>query len=262
MLMIGGAAGAGAASPPTALPTLTLTMTGTAISVSGALASGAVDVVSKTSSRDASPVLVRLNPGATLQQALGALGAHHGDPNYVSPYGSLVFSADAPQGTTDAQTTLAPGNYVALDTVAGSPAKWPRQAFAVTAAGQPASLPSPAATVNAIDFGFSGAGTLRDGQLVRFENTGFVVHMIDALEVKSAKDAKQVTTLLLAGRDAKARRLASGSLSFMGPISTGGVQQAVVTAPPGIYVLACFMATQDGREHTRLGMERTIKVVK
>jgi hypothetical protein len=35
-----------------------------------------------------------------------------------------------------------------------------------------------------------------------------------------------------------------------------------VTARPGIYVLVCFMDTQDHREHTRLGMERTIQIVK
>jgi hypothetical protein len=40
------------------------------------------------------------------------------------------------------------------------------------------------------------------------------------------------------------------------------MQQQVLTAPPGIYVLACFMNTQDGREHTQLGMERTIRIVK
>jgi hypothetical protein len=48
----------------------------------------------------------------------------------------------------------------------------------------------------------------------------------------------------------------------MGPASTGAVQQEIVTAKPGIYVLACFMDTQDGREHTRLGMEKIIRVVK
>jgi hypothetical protein len=40
------------------------------------------------------------------------------------------------------------------------------------------------------------------------------------------------------------------------------MQQEVITAKPGVYVIACFMDTQDGREHTQLGMERMIKVVK
>ena len=40
------------------------------------------------------------------------------------------------------------------------------------------------------------------------------------------------------------------------------MQQAVLNAKPGYYVEACFMDTQDGREHTQLGMERLIRVVK
>jgi hypothetical protein len=40
------------------------------------------------------------------------------------------------------------------------------------------------------------------------------------------------------------------------------MHQQVLNAKPGTYVLACFMSTRDGREHTRLGMVRTIHVVK
>ena len=47
-----------------------------------------------------------------------------------------------------------------------------------------------------------------------------------------------------------------------GPLSTGAFQQETITAKPGWYVQVCFMPTQDGRPHTRLGMERIIKIVK
>ncbi len=40
------------------------------------------------------------------------------------------------------------------------------------------------------------------------------------------------------------------------------MQQQVLHAKPGYYVEACFMDTIDGREHTRLGMERLVKVVR
>ncbi len=40
------------------------------------------------------------------------------------------------------------------------------------------------------------------------------------------------------------------------------VQEETITAKPGIYVQVCFMQTQDGRDHTRLGMERIIKITK
>jgi hypothetical protein len=97
---------------------------------------------------------------------------------------------------------------------------------------------------------------------VRFENAGFLVHMVDALQVRNVASARALTGMLLAGQDRKAQKLVTGFGSFMGPMSPGGVQQFVLHAKPGVYVLACFMDTQDGREHTELGMERTIRVVR
>jgi hypothetical protein len=40
------------------------------------------------------------------------------------------------------------------------------------------------------------------------------------------------------------------------------MQQEVITEPPGVYVIACAMNAEDGREHFQLGMFRTIKIVK
>ena len=36
----------------------------------------------------------------------------------------------------------------------------------------------------------------------------------------------------------------------------------LINERPGIYVLACILRTQDGREQTQLGMERTIRIVR
>ncbi|MBV8430146.1 MAG: hypothetical protein JO244_03225 [Solirubrobacterales bacterium] len=68
--------------------------------------------------------------------------------------------------------------------------------------------------------------------------------------------------LLRAGKDHQAMRFATGMAEFAGPLSTGGLQQFNLNALPGWYVLACFMNAQDGREHTQLGMERIIRIVK
>ena len=38
--------------------------------------------------------------------------------------------------------------------------------------------------------------------------------------------------------------------------------QLAIGQKPGFWVIACFMNTQDGREHTQLGMERVIEIVK
>jgi hypothetical protein len=137
-----------------------------------------------------------------------------------------------------------------------------RTSFTVKAAASPAVLPTPKATIRTIEFGFSGPSTLHVGELVRFENEGFLVHMDIALQVKNLKAAKQLVKLLLAGKEKQAEKLAIGGEAFTGPLSSGAYQQETITAKPGVYVQACFMSAQDGREHTRLGQERIIKIVK
>ena len=69
-----------------------------------------------------------------------------------------------------------------------------------------------------------------------------------------------MTALLQAGKDNQAQKLATAFVPFAGPISPGGLEQSKLQAKPGLYVLVCFMDTQDGREHTQLGMERTIRI--
>jgi hypothetical protein len=255
-------AGATAAGGASALPTLNLALTGTkGISVSGAEVSGAVNVVSTFSGRgQGQAALVRLNPNVPPAQALAqgfaAVQRTHGDLNALTPLGdSVTFDAAAP---SSAQTVLTPGNWVALNiTGQGAPAF---KQFTVSKSGSPAALPAPGATVRAIEFGFRGATTLHRGQLVRFENDGYLVHMIEGIRVKNLNAAKLETTALRSGKQKLARALALGIADFAGPLSPGGTQQEAITAKSGVYVLACFMDTQDGREHIVLGMERTIRV--
>ena len=135
--------------------------------------------------------------------------------------------------------------------------------FAVAAASSPVSLPAPQATIRSIEFGFRGPTTLRDGELERFENEGFLVHMNFAFPVKNVKAAKQAVKLLLAGKEKPLHKLVTGApVGFAGPLSSGSYQQETIHAKPGVYVEVCFMETQDGRDHTRLGMERIIKIAK
>ncbi len=255
---------ASAAGTSSSLPTLTLALNGKSVTVGGSTVSGAVNVVTTVTGVPAGePTLFRLNPGlgfSVITQAMAALKAHNGDPNYLDPYGSLVFNAQANKGTSSAQTVLAPGNYFALDTSGSGNA--PHAEFTVTQSANPATLPTPGATISTIEFGFRGPTTLHDGELVRFQNLGFLVHMDVYARAKSLAVAKRAVAYLLAGKDGKAGKLLPGGGTFAGPASSGAVQQEVITAKPGVYVQACFMNTQDGREHTQLGMERIIRVVK
>jgi hypothetical protein len=234
------------------LPTLALTMNGTSITATSSVPAGAINVTSTVSGEPvASPTLVRLEPGVTFEQAFGAAARGHGDPDALDGLATIV------------QTTLTPGDYVALDTTANNPSKWPHVSFTVADNASPATLAKPQATVATQEFRFTGPSKLHDGELVRFENQGYLYHMIIAIPVKSKKNAKLLTTYLEAGKDNKAEKLASGQpQSWMGTVGHGAMHQQVLNAKPGTYVLACFMGTQDGREHTRLGMVRTIHVVK
>jgi hypothetical protein len=165
--------------------------------------------------------------------------------------------------TSEAQTYLQPGQYVAV--VPGEEGKGSRAhaLFTVTAAASPVALPAPEATIRSIEFGFRGPSTLHDGELVRFENEGFLVHMDVAAPVKNMKAARQAVKDLLAGKEKAFGKLISGPpAGFAGPVSHEAFQQETITAKPGIYVEVCFMGTQDGRSHSQLGMERIIHIVK
>jgi hypothetical protein len=255
---------AAGSSVTSTLPTLTLALNGHSVTVAGPLQSGAVNVVSTVSVKHSEPTLIRLNPGmpfAAFAQAGAAIAAHQGDLNYLDPYGAIVFDISANKGTTSTQTALQPGNYIAVDLSSSSPNP-PHAAFTISQAPHPAALPKADATISAIEFGFRGPRTLHDGELVRFENDGFLVHQIQGIGVKNAKSAKHLTALLLAGNDNEAQKVGITAPEFAGPLSPGGAQQELINERPGVYLLVCIMRTQDGREQTQLGMERTIHIIR
>ena len=91
------------ASAAASLPTITVAVTGkTGIAVSGSEVSGAVNVRSTFAGKGQGGYgLVRLDQGVSFAEALGAVQSHHGDPNALTPFGSLVVAADAPGDGAD-----------------------------------------------------------------------------------------------------------------------------------------------------------------
>jgi hypothetical protein len=263
LLVAIGLLSAGSAQAAT-LPTLTLTITKSSITVGGTTQSGAVNVISTANGvKEATAILFLMKPGVTVAEVEGALKSGAGkDPNKASKYGAIVFDAEATSGKgSEAQTSLQPGQYVALaGTGEGGPKL--KAPFTVTAAASPATLPTPQATIRSIEFGFRGPSTLHDGELVRFENEGFLVHMDVVLPVKNLKAAKQAVKDFLKGNEKAVQKLVTGEPFGTGPLSHEAFQQQTITAKPGWYVQACFMETQNGVAHTRLGMERIIKITK
>jgi hypothetical protein len=264
LLAVGGTIAVGSAAATSTLPTLSLTVTKSSITVGGATQSGGVNVVSTaTGVKEASVILFLLKPGATFDEVEAAIQKAHGDINVTSKYGSLVFDAEVSPGqSSEVQTYLQPGQYVALLPGEGKGSK-AHAIFTVTAAASPVALPTPQATISSIEFGFRGPSTLHDGELVRFENEGFLVHMDIAAPVKNMKAAKQAVKDLFTGKEKAVGKLIIGPpAGFAGPLSHEAFQQETITAKPGIYVEVCFMDTQDRRQHTLLGMERIIRIVK
>ncbi len=252
----------------TTLPTMSIAVTPTSATITGTPSTaGAINVVvSDKGLKEGTAILFRLNPGKTVaevEQFLKEKKAEK-DPNTTVELGSIVFDAEAESGVTnEAQTDLKPATYVVLvGGDHGEPAL--RETFTVAAGGAAAlALPAPQATERTIEFGFKGPKTLHDGELVNFENEGFVVHMDIAFPVKNMKTANKAVKLLKAGNERAVGKLIAGPpVGFYGPLSHGGAMQETITAKPGIYVQVCFMETQDGRSHASLGMERIIKITK
>jgi hypothetical protein len=246
----------------TALPTLNIAVSGIkGISVSGSKVSGAVSIVSTFSGaapRGSMPgfALVHLNPGVTLAQAAASVPSHGGDLNALTPYGTLFVDADAPDTV---QAVLTPGRWVALNTTSnGQPGAVP---FTVVKSSSPAPLPAASATEAAMEFGFRGPTTLHSNTLVRAENHGYLVHMIVLVGARNLAEARTLKALLLAGKDRQAQKLSTSGFNLLGPVSPGGSQQQLLNTKPGYYVEACFMDTQDHREHTELHMLRIVQIV-
>jgi len=242
------------------LPTLTLAVTPHTITVGGQMVSGAVRIATTVSGeKEDNPGLVLLKPGVTPQQfaaVVSKLGKNT-PVDAIDPYGTIVYgSADAPAGkTTVGYADLPAGTYIALNNGNG------HAVFTVTQSAAPAAMPRPGATVKAIEFGFRGADVLHEGEMVRWYNAGYLVHMVVYGRVPSVAAAKKAEAALLAGNLQGAEKLTLAHGTFVELLSSGQSQESVIDQPPGVYVILCLMNTEDGRLHSQLGMFRTIRIV-
>jgi hypothetical protein len=248
------------------LPVVSIAITPSSATVGGTLESGGVNVVSTdTGVKEAGVIVFLLKPGVSVAEAEAFVNEKKvkGDPNNTGKIGSIVFDTEANPGQpNEVQTNLQAGQYLLL-IGAGEGEPKVRASFTVAAAKAPATLPTPQAKIRSIEFGFRGPSTLHDGELVGFENEGFLVHMDIAAPVKNMKSARKAIKYLLNGNQKALGKLIVGPpVTFAGPVSNGAYQQETINARPGIYVQICFMQTQDGRDHALLGMERIIKITK
>ena len=261
MTRMGGASAP--ARPASALPVMTFKMNGKTVSIGGTLKSGAERILFTVTGepQGGSPGLVRIDNGVSVSQFFKDFAAAGQDPNNLYGVGQIVMNTQANPGKSSVYVNLTPGTYVALDL--NAPSKTPPfTVFHITKANHPAALPKPGATIWSIEFGLRGATVVRDGEMVRWANPGFLVHMIVGAKAPNLATARKIAALLKAGNDNAAQKLAIDFYGWDGALSHGQSFQSVISQTPGFWVIACFMDTQDGREHTTLGMERVIQILK
>ena len=257
---------ASAASGQGTLPQLSLAIAPSSISVAGPMQSGGVNVVTTNGGKkEAQAILFLLKPGVSAKEVEAFLGSKQAqDPNAASKYGSIVFSAESipARGTSEFETSLVPGQYLGLGAF-GHDSPELHTTFEVAAAASPVALPRPEATISSIEFGFRGPSTIHQGELVRFQNQGYLAHMDVAFPVASKRAAQEVAAGFRTGKSKGLEKLVTGApVTFQGVVSHGAYQQETITARPGWYVQVCFMETQDHRPHTLLGMERPLRITK
>ena len=178
-------------TPAAALPVLTLKMTGKVIAVGGSLESGAVRVVSTVTDKaeaanGAAPTLLRLDPGVTLRGVLQGV-RQAGEQPQLRPQRPVRLCADRllppgqPWDELRRSSTSTPGNYVAIDLGTNGHAAQHhvhhRQVGApgrAAQAGRRRSRRSSSAS--------RSPAKLHDGELVKWANAGFLVHMIVGAE--------------------------------------------------------------------------------
>jgi hypothetical protein len=153
-----------------------------------------------------------------------------------------------------------PPRYLAVNSTDGKASTWPRKAFTIHHNGRPAALPRAAAKVTGFDYGYSGATSVKRGSVLRLASKGDEDHMFIALKVPKGETAKHIKQQLREGKDGDVQSEVKYVGNLSDPISPGAVNQSRVTLPRGTFVLACFMSTKKGVEHTKLGMESTLVI--
>jgi len=247
----------------TPLPVLGISEINKTVTVTGTPQSGAteLDVTTdlKAKGIESGAVLgvIHLNPGVTPDQFAAGIKR---DGSNLEKFGSLDSTIDVSKGELiKIQTVLKPGQYVVADLNA-SPKSGRHTVVNVAQSPAPAVLPPADATIRMKDYRFTGPSVLKRGELLRVENVGKEQHMAVAIKVKNRKAARQVEALLRKGKDRQVEKGIRLVGELQDDVSPGAVNQGLVTLPKGTWVLACFMTTKKGVEHTRLGMERTLIV--
>ena len=163
--------------------------------------------------------------------------ADRGPEQRLDKLGSIVFDAKGtPGGTSEAQTDTAARQLRRAQRRRRKPDE--PAAHDLHGHGRrprPPRCPPRRRVEKTIEFGFRGPTTLKVGEVVRFENEGFLVHMDIAFPVKSKRAAQKG---LRPSRQARKRRCSSWSPASRSASTArsprGAFQQETITAEAGL----------------------------
>jgi hypothetical protein len=135
--------------------------------------------------------------------------------------------------------------------------------LAVACAKKPAPVAQPTANVVSViatDFAFQGPDTIPAG-LTTFQltNPGQEPHQLVLMRMDSGKTMADIQVMMAGNPDAPP----PGWLKFpvgVSVITPGDTGNATAVLVPGHYVMACFVASPDGKSHIMKGMVRGLEV--
>jgi hypothetical protein len=202
---------------------------------------GAVRVTFKNSGKDdAGVTVVRIGGDHTPAETVEA-GKAWGDqgkplPEWIRFVGGV--SQVGPGGTFSAVQELTAGNYVGVDI--GSNEYVP---FKVTADGG-GEVPSPTATIEAVEYGFATKGLKAGKGQVRFTNSGKEPHFAFAAPIRKGKTIEDVRKALTSEEGpppiVEEEGVSTGILD-------GGFSQVIdLELKRGKYALVCFLPDRKG----------------
>ncbi|MDQ7860003.1 MAG: hypothetical protein QN174_06000 [Armatimonadota bacterium] len=247
-----------------AQPTMVIRTTDHAFTVPATVRAGFVTVQIINDGKDLHHAqIVRLNPGVTTAQALGALRQGLGAflPLVVGVGGPGLV---APGGRASVSLTLQPGDHLLLcfvESSDGTPHVASGMVKPLRVTGAVAARPAPSVAGELVlhDFRFAMPQTLNGRETYRVVNQGVQLHEAIFLRLAPGKTVDDVKAFF-------SQHPASGPPPAM-PVggvqglSRGGVNYHHPNLPAGEYVVICFIPDPgSGKPHFELGMISAVTV--
>jgi len=238
--------------------TITAQRGATVVTGAGTLQAGYTTVTMAVArgSRDSEVVLVRLEPGVTLDDLRRATRRTASVPEDLVTIPTSILLHPGERSRTTVR--LAAGSYVAAQVPRG-PGLGPAAEFTVApgAVGRP---PAARATISLFDYGIRAPAAIPRRGTLLIRNIGRNFHFLTGLRLDRGVDAGTVIRAIRAGT---LRGPPPGQeVELLGLVSPGTANYKAIDLKPGVYVIACFFADRHsgGVDHSRFGMIRRLEV--